>query len=288
ADVDQLHPQLQSLAKRGVTDYLVVPISFTFEETLSPWILATDRENGFIDSDIDKFHQVARYLAPLLEVLALHLTTQSLLNTYLGARSGQKVLNGNVTRGDSELIEAVIWYSDMRNSTALAEVLDHDQLLSMLNCYFEIISRCVAEQQGEVLRFIGDALLVVFPGDQYPSLTDAGRAALRASDNVKAEIAHCNQDLEQKGLPIIQYGLGLDVGTVIYGNVGGTERLDFTVMGSAVNRAARIESLTKVTQCPLLVSEQMAKLLENQFCWKGAYPVPGLSDPLTVYCAKCE
>ncbi len=221
-------------------------------------------------------------------MLALHLTTQSLLETYLGVRSGQKVLNGKIHRGDGELIEAVIWYSDMRDSTAIAEAVTPEQLLHILNYYFEIISDCVSEQGGEVLRFIGDAMLVVFPADEHLPLEHAARNALQAAEEAHQKISIANKTLLQQQLPIIRYGLGLDVGSVIYGNVGATNRLDFTIMGSAVNRAARIENLTKIANCSLLVSEQIATMLDDQFCWKGAYPVAGLEHPLSVYCVKCE
>ncbi|MEH6814387.1 MAG: adenylate/guanylate cyclase domain-containing protein [Motiliproteus sp.] len=287
-DYDSLHPVLQTLVDNGATDYLVIPIRFTFEEKVSPWILTTDHLQGFSAADIEKYIQVSHYLAPLLEVLALHLTTQSLLETYLGVRTGQKVLNGKIQRGDGELIEAVIWYSDMRDSTAIAESLNHQQLLHILNCYFEAISDSVTQQGGEVLRFIGDAMLVVFTGDQYPSLAEAAKAALKAAEHAHQQITLVNEKLQQQNLPTIRYGLGLDVGSVIYGNVGASNRLDFTVMGSAVNRAARIENLTKIANCSLLVSEQLASLLDDEFCWKGAYPVAGLPQPLSVYCAKCE
>ena len=285
---DQLHPLLKELAREGITDYLVLPLRFTFDDRAVPWILATDRDGGFTDRDIAHFHHIALTLSPILEVLALQTTKQSLLHTYLGERTGQKVMKGQITRGNSEQLEAVIWYSDMRDSTALAESLDHTQLLQLLNCYFETVSDCVARQGGEVLRFVGDALLVVFPGSQFSTLADAGMAALRAAEDAHRRIKAHNQLLSAQGLPVIRYGIGLDVGTVIYGNVGSQDRLDFTVMGSVVNRAARIESLTKIARCALLVSEPFSELVEQRLRWKGAYPVKGMQHPLSVYCAKCE
>ncbi len=288
ADPDSLHSSLRTLEKMGATDYLAQPLQFTYDEYPTPWILTTDRAGGFSDTDIRNFDHIARYLAPVLEVLALHKTAQSLLDTYLGPRTGRKVLQGQVRRGDGEQIEAAIWYSDMRDSTAITEELSHDQLLTLLNHYFEAISTAVSRHGGEVLRFIGDAMLVVFPTDSERNLVQASEAALAAARDAHDEIQRINPQLEADGLPAIRYGLGLEVGQVIYGNVGAPDRLDFTVLGSAVNRAARIENLTKEAGCSLLVSEQFASLLDDTFTWLGDFSVAGVDKPLSVYCATCD
>ncbi len=283
-----LHSSLQTLAGNGATDYLALPLKFTYDATASPWILSTDRAGGFSAHDVNSFITLAGYLAPVLEVLSQQMTTRSLLHTYLGPRTAQRVLDGQIKRGDGELIEAAIWYSDMRDSTAITEILNHQQLLHLLNRYFEIISAAVSRHGGEVLRFVGDAMLVVFPTDEHRDLVQACEAALTAAREAHEAVRQANPELQQAGLPAVRYGLGLDVGKVIYGNVGAPDRLDFTVMGSAVNRAARIENLTKVAGCSLLVSEQFASLLKDTFRCLGDFKVAGVEQPLSVYCAKCD
>ncbi|OMH33739.1 adenylate/guanylate cyclase domain-containing protein [Motiliproteus sp. MSK22-1] len=288
ASADELHSTLATLKASGATDYLAIPLKFVFDDLPTPLIFVTDRLGGFSPQDIESFNQIALFLAPVLEVHSQHMTSHALLETYLGPRTGQKVLSGQIKRGDAELIEAAIWYSDMRDSTAITEVLSHDQLLKLLNRYFEVITKAVTNHGGEVLRFIGDAMLVVFPTDKQRNLIQARKAALAAAKDAHIEIQRINPLLEKEGLPSIRYGLGLDVGEVVYGNVGAPDRLDFTVLGSAVNRAARIENLTKEAGCSLLVSEQFASQLGDTFTWLGDYKVAGVEVPLSVYCAYCD
>ncbi|MEH6470896.1 MAG: adenylate/guanylate cyclase domain-containing protein [Halopseudomonas sp.] len=282
ADQDTLHSSLQTLHEEGATDYIAIPLRFSQDKKPSTWILTTDHPQGFSEADLSGFAEISRLLAPILEVFALRLTTQSLLDTYLGPRTGRKVFSGQVKRGDGELIEAVIWYCDMRDSTAITESLNHQQLLKLLNQYFEIINAAVTEHGGEVLRFIGDAMLVVFPSGSR-SLKEASEAALRAARTAHENVNKVNPSLTKQGFPAIRYGLGLDVGEVIYGNIGAPNRLDFTVMGAAVNRAARIENLTKQTGCSTLVSETFAKLLPTRVQFEGDFYVAGVERALKVY-----
>jgi adenylate cyclase len=283
-----LHGSLQTLREAGATDYVALPMRFNHDDVASPWILTTDAPGGFSDQDLIHFNRIIRVLTPVLEVLALQMTTRSLLDTYLGPRTGRKVFNGQIKRGDGELIEAAIWYSDMRDSTAITEALNHKQLLQLLNDYFEVICDAVTAQGGEVLRFIGDAMLVVFPTEGQRTLKQACKAALAAAQAACTRMQEVNAELETQGLPAIRYGLGLDVGEVIYGNVGARERLDFTVMGSAVNRAARIENLTKEAGCPMLVSEPFSHQLDGTLRCAGEFSVPGVKERLKVFCAPCD
>ncbi len=279
----QLHDSLQVLRTQGATDYLALPLQFTHDRTPSPWILVSDHPDGFSPEQVAGLTQLAEFLAPIVEVQALQLTTLSLLNTYVGPRTARKLIAGQVQRGDGEEIDAVIWYCDLRNSTAITEMLPAPQLLRLLNRYFELIHQAVTGAGGEVLRFIGDAMLVLFPSDTERSLRAAARAALCAARQAHQAIQAASEELQAEGLPPLRYGLGLDVGRVLYGNVGAPERLDFTILGAAVNRAARIETLTKALEEPLLVSEPLARLLPDDFERLGAYPAAGLAEPLPVY-----
>ncbi|WP_207062229.1 adenylate/guanylate cyclase domain-containing protein [Motiliproteus sp. SC1-56] len=277
------HQSLEVLRARGTTDYLALALRFNQDPVPGPWILSSRAPGGFNDADVEKLQRIAHALAPVLEVHALTATTRSLLDTYLGPRSGQRVFDGQVRRGDGERIQAAIWYSDMRNSTGITETLPLEQLLELLNRHFEVISDAVRAEGGEVLRFIGDALLVVFAAAPGPSLQAACNAALRAATKARRAMAAVNQELQGKGLPEVHYGLGLDVGEVVYGNVGARDRLDFTVMGRAVNRAARIETLTKVTGRELLASAPFARQVGNRLGYVGEFPVAGMEAPLQVF-----
>nr|WP_246480549.1 adenylate/guanylate cyclase domain-containing protein [Motiliproteus sediminis] len=208
---------------------------------------------------------------------------QSLLNTYLGPRSAQRVRAGQVKRGDSECLQAVVWYSDLRESTALAEALPEAQLLALLNEYFALISDAVTPRGGEILRFVGDALLVIFPIGAERSATQAARDAVAAVGAAECARQRLNHKWQQQGIAEIRYGIGLELGELVYGNVGAPQRLDFTVMGAAVNHAARIETLTKACQLPVLLSDRLAALLPQGCRLVGQFPVPGVERPLTLY-----
>ena len=203
------------------------------------FIVASDAEQGFSDGDIAKFTALARHLAPVLETISNRRIAVTLLDTYLGPRSGRRVLEGKIRRGDGEAIEAAMWFSDLRDFTPLTESLPISDLLQMLNHYFETVSAAVMSRGGEILRFIGDAMLIVFPVDERRTRRQACQAALHAAEDAFASLAPVNLMRRRGGQPEIRFGVGLHVGQVIYGNVGAPERLDFTVMGVAVNRTAR-------------------------------------------------
>ncbi len=282
-DRSELHAALQSLQQQGASDYVVYPLVQTHDSRPATWILATDHPDGFMAYDLSNFARIAIFLAPLIEVLALERSARSLLVTYLGRRSGQRVFDGQVKRGDGEQIEAAIWYSDLRDFTAISEALDHRALLNLLNQYFEIINTAVSAHGGEVLRFIGDAMLVMFPAEHDRTLRQACLDAVATARAAQLEMDRVNPQLRALGLPTIRYGLGLDVGEVVYGNVGAPDRLDFTVMGPVVNRAARIEELTKTTGCAVLASESFAVPLLDVFKACGTFQVAGVRQPLQVY-----
>ncbi|MEH6651068.1 MAG: adenylate/guanylate cyclase domain-containing protein [Motiliproteus sp.] len=283
ADMSQLHSSLQDLHQQGTTDYVVYPLIQTYESRPATWILGTDVIGGFTTNDLDGFARIATFLASVVEVISLQRSARSLLNTYLGPRTGQRVFDGQIKRGDGERIEAVIWYSDLRDFTFISESLPPHDLLKLLNQYFEAISDAVSARGGEVLRFIGDAMLVMFPVEHDRTLQQGCRDAVAAARAAQLAVDKINPQLQASGLPSIRYGLGLDVGEVIYGNVGAPNRLDFTIMGPVVNRAARIEELTKKTGCPVLASEPFALQQPDTFIPRGEFEVQGVQEPLQVY-----
>ena len=278
------HGAYTELADDGYTDYLALPV--LFGEDARPGaaiIINTRRAGGFSDRDIENFRQIRDYLAPIVEVYSLRHLSRSLMNTYVGKRTANKVLDGMIKRGDADVINAALWFSDLRNFTQISETLRAEEVLGMLNDYFEFVAAAVTARGGEILRFIGDAMLIVFPIDDQQSKQSACRAAIDAAIDAQNTLASLNHRRRRHGQPAIEFGVGLNVGEVIYGNVGAPNRLDFTVMGPAVNRTARLESLTKELDRNILLSQELAELIDSTTLFMGDYNMKGISEPQAVY-----
>jgi adenylate cyclase len=253
-------PIVQDLRSEGYTDYIVhsVPFADGSHKALS---LATRRPSGFDADELKLFEAMIPAVAFNLEVQALRRTARTLLDTYVGQQSGGRVLEGQIQRGTGETIRAVIWLCDLRGFTNLSEALSRDALIDLLNCYFGPMCDAVASQGGEILKFIGDAMLAIFPIGQDTALDAAKtcRAALIAAERAQAALREENERRGKAGLPRIEYGLALHLGDVMYGNIGSDTRLDFTVIGPAVNLTARIESMCRELGRQLLLSSEFVK-----------------------------
>ena len=281
-DPDSDHQLLFELRENGATDYLVLPIALS-DGTISTLVFVTTADLGFSDSDIAALTRISEHLAPVFEVMIVRHIAKSILDTYVGPRTGERVLAGQIKRGDGEMIKAAIWFCDLRDFTPLTESLEPDALLDLLNQYFEIVSASVVKRGGEVLRFIGDAMLIVFPVGESLTVSQACSQALDAAMDAFATVESFNLEQVGAGLPEIRFGLGLHVGEVIYGNVGAPDRLDFTVMGPAVNRTARLESLTKTLGESLLMSHAFASSIEQQTTSLGLQQMKGVADKQEVF-----
>jgi adenylate cyclase len=247
---------LDDLRREGFTDYVVYSIPFA-DGSHKALSLATSRRGGFSADELALFEAMISAVAFNLEVQALRRTARTLLDTYVGRQSGGRVLDGQIQRGTGETIEAVIWLCDLVGFTSLSENLERDVLIDLLNCYFGPMCNAVMEQGGEVLKFIGDAMLAIFPIGHDSTATC--RAALTAAERAKAALIDENLRRKLFGLPRIDYGLALHVGDVMYGNIGSDTRLDFTVIGPAVNLTARIESMCRQLGSPLLLSSDFVR-----------------------------
>jgi adenylate cyclase len=251
---------LEDLRRGLYTDYIVhsVPFADGSHKALS---LATRRPGGFEADELKLFAAMIPAVAFNLEVQALRRTARTLLDTYVGQQSGGRVLEGQIQRGSGETIRAVIWLCDLRGFTNLSEALSRDALIDLLNCYFGPMCDAVASQGGEILKFIGDAMLAIFPiGDD--AATDAVKtckAALIAARRAQGSLMEENERRGNAGLPRIEYGLALHLGDVMYGNIGSDTRLDFTVIGPAVNLTARIESMCRELGRQLLLSSEFVR-----------------------------
>ena len=285
---EDAHRAYTELAEDGFTDYVALPVLFgEVAEPGAAIIISTKRKGGFSDQHIESFRRIRDYLAPVLEVHALRHISRSLMNTYVGKRTSEKVLAGMIKRGDADLINAALWFSDLRDFTQITETLPAAQVLEMLNEYFEFVAAAVNARGGEILRFIGDAMLIVFPIDENTSEQNACNAAIDAAIDAHNTLETLNHQRRRHGQPEIRFGVGLNVGEVIYGNVGAPDRLDFTVMGPAVNRTARLESLTKEFDCNILFSRKFSELIEIPSQFMGNRDMKGIAEPQAVY-ALCE
>jgi len=241
------------LRKEGFTDYLAIGIPFS-DGSNKALTLATRRPSGFTSGEIDTFMGLIPALAMNLEIQALRRTAETLLEVYVGRHAGKRVLDGAIKRGMGETIPAVVWVCDLRGFTRLSEELPREKLIDLLNGYFGVMCQAVEQQQGEVLKFVGDALLAIFPIHGEDSAR-ACHQALTAARAAVTNIDHLNVERVDRNEPTIAYGIALHVGDVIYGNIGGENRLDFTVIGPAVNLATRSEGLCNELGRSVLLSE---------------------------------
>lgn len=233
ADCRADFPILQKQREEGITDYFGTPLRFTFGEVHAA-VWSTTAPGGFTDAHIVAIRSVVAPLARVAEVRALTRTSSALLDTYVGHKTGDRVRAGSIRRGDTEAIRAAIWLSDMRGFTALTDRAAPETVLETLNRYFDCQVPAITAHGGEVLKYIGDGLLAIFPVTPAVDAATACAEALGAAHEARAEIARV------EGL---RFGLALHLGDVLYGNIGSGDRLDFTCIGPAVNLAARLEKI---------------------------------------------
>lgn len=251
---------LNDIKIEGGTDYLIVPFH-TDHEREQPWItFTTKRENGFSDKNIKTLIELCAPLSWKARVIMSEIATRSLLSVYLGDNAAQRVLKGQFKRGTGEKINAIIWFCDLRGFTALGDALNAEDLVHILDQYFECIADPIEKSGGEILKFIGDAILAIFPLNEPPqkACSEALIAARQALENLK----NWSSQKTDKDRPVLEAGISLHIGEVLYGNIGGSSRLDFTVIGSAVNEASRVESLCKSTY-PLLTTKEFEKYVNK-------------------------
>jgi adenylate cyclase len=286
-DAEMDHAVLHEIRAEGGTDYLALPVTVG-ARTVGVVTLVSDRADGFDDAEVERLQALVQVLTPFLQAISMRDIARSLLDTYLGPRTGERVLSGKVQRGDGEIIEAAMWFSDLRDFTPLTESLPPQRLLGMLNAYFELVAAAVTARGGEILRFIGDAMLIVFPVTPSTSARAACESALEGARDAYASLATLNHRRRRSGEPEIRFGVGLHVGEAVYGNVGAPDRLDFTVMGPAVNRTARLESLTKTLGPPLLMSGEFAAQVDTPTRSLGAHAMKGVATPQAVFALEEE
>jgi adenylate cyclase len=261
-------PLLVELQDLGATDYFIVPLPFLDTTRSAHMSFATQRAEGFSDSELASLEDAARLFGPYAERVVLQRIAIDLLRVYIGRRSGERVYRGAVVRGEAERITAAILMADMRGFTRFSESQDINTVLATLDDFFSAFVEAIEREGGEVLKFMGDALLAIFP-ETDGHLTMPARAAVAAAQEAHEAIAALNQTRAGKGMPAIDFGLALHAGEVAYGNIGGRSRLDFTVIGPAVNFTSRMLERTR-TAGRVLISETFAIASQLAFFDLGA------------------
>ena len=288
-------PVLEEFRAEGATGYVAFVMPFGQatndqptdpnnppEGMISSW--TSDARMGFSDSDIGAIKALLPVLGLALKSASSYRTAHDLLAVYLGRDAGERVLSGDIQRGSLDTIRAVIWYFDLQSFTELSETTPGDQMIAMLNDYFGAAVAAVEAYGGDVLKFMGDGLLAIF------KFTDDDSAccsrAIGAADELFNLMATINDRREAEGLVLTNFSLALHVGDVMYGNIGAENRLDFTVIGPAVNMAARIQAMCRPLKHDLIISTAMAKSAvreRRRIVSIGRSELRGIPEPQELY-----
>ncbi|PCJ08790.1 MAG: guanylate cyclase [Rhodobacteraceae bacterium] len=269
-------PILEDLRKEGATDYVAMPLRFS-DGSINVLTLTSDHPTGFSTANLGLIFECSAVIGRYYEVFMQRENAQSLLETYVGKRSAARVLGGEIHRGDGDDIDAAIMFCDLRGSTLLEEKLGRVAYITLLNQFFETTSTIIHDHGGEVLKFIGDAVLAVFPADENPA-----EARAQALNSARAIVARLEElALEEDGHRF-ECAIGIAYGDVTYGNVGSQERLDFTVIGQAANIAARLGDYGKSRDHPIVVSRD---ILSDQTAATslGAVNLHNVSQPVESF-----
>jgi adenylate cyclase len=273
---------LAELRAAKATDYVAMLGSFgTGGGVFGTW--TSDRAGGFTTEELCAIGSLFTALSHILELHVLRRTAVNLLDTYVGPRAGKRILAGQIMRGSAEGISAIIWFSDLREFTALSDRLPRDELIALLNDYFDRLARPIQDHGGEILKFMGDGLLAVFPTAELGGEAEASRRAVAAAEAAHAAVVGWNGERRSNGLEPIGHGIALHAGEVSFGNVGASTRLDFTVVGPAVNLVHRLERLCGELDVPLILSEAVARHVPDKAASLGARALRGLREPQGVF-----
>lgn len=274
------HAVYDEMRAKGLTDYVAWPLYHTLGKRHLV-TFATDRPGGFDDADIASLRNLLPALALVSEIRMKNRLARTLLETYVGAHAGELILAGATRRGTGTTVRAAIMICDLRDFTRISDNWPRDDVIDLLNGYFDAMSEPIAKHGGEILKFIGDGLLAIFPLSEPKACANLLHAVAEAR---QAMIALNEKNGETRRAPL-NYGIGVHVGDVMYGNIGSRSRLDFTVIGPAVNMASRMETLTKQLGKQVLLSREFADFVKNDFDLEpvGEHPVRGFSDPIELF-----
>jgi adenylate cyclase len=265
ADTEAEFSVFPELRAAGLTDYVAIINRFAAEGAMgdmdcvySSWI--TKAPQGFEPSQVAALERIVPFLALAIKSVSLARVAGTLMETYLGRDAGKRVLSGRIMRGVADRIDAVLWFSDLRGFTKITDTTP-EHVIPLLNGYADVIVSAIHESGGDVLKLMGDGILAIFAES---GRAEACRAALDAAIAAQQGVASLNERRAAAGLPVTDMYLGLHVGEVFYGNIGSMERLDFTVIGPAVNEVSRIAAMCRSVDQPILVSDAFAAVGNNR------------------------
>jgi adenylate cyclase len=284
-DVEPEAPVLRQFKAEGATDYVALPLLFG-NGHVDGLSVISDKPGGFSTADLDRMFQLQFAFTRIVETHSLRDNAANLLDAYVGRAAGRRILDGEVRRGGGQTMDAVIWYCDLRGFTRASDSLPRDTVIALLNDYFDAMGKIVTDAGGEILKFMGDGMLAMFavPGPAERAAT-AARAA-RAASSVADAITVLNRIRASADEPLVRFGLALHIGEVMFGNIGASNRLDFTVIGPAVNYAARLEKLCSQIGKPILFSAEIAALLDKGAAVPAGYhTLKDIDEPQAVFAA---
>ena len=275
-------PILHDLKAEGATDYFAFPVKSSLNTNYMVTYV-TDRVGGFTDREVSDLTRVSQRLSLLADLRSQRRIASNILTAYLGSNAGPKVLAGQIRRGTGEEITAVLWSSDLRGFTERSDRLAGIQVIAMLNALFDAQAKAIAGHGGEILKFIGDGLLAIFPIESADMTAVAAGNALTAAARAVEAAHNLTNDPSLLGEQPLEIVVALHVGTVIYGNIGAADRLDFTVIGPAVNLVSRIEAVAKTLNRPIVVSDDFARAYGKQLEPLGLHELRGLATPHDLF-----
>jgi len=273
---------LDEFRKQGNTDYRGFPLGYG-ADGIAVLTVCTNRPGGFEAWEVAGLAKLFPVLRLLIEVVETRRLAKTVLHTYLGRNTGELVLNGKILRGQGETIQAALWFCDLRGFTAMTEEIGSEAMIEVMNLYFDCMAEAVWDEGGEILKFMGDAMLVVFRITDQVSPGDAARRGVRAAVDAQRRLADLSSRRTAEGLGPLQAGIAVHLGKVVYGNIGAKTRLDFTVMGSSVNLVARLQSLTGQLGEPILFSPPVAEHLADPAKSVGKHSFKGVEQPVEVF-----
>lgn len=288
AETEAEFPSLAELREAKLTDYVAIINRFAEDGVIgemdcvySMWM--TDRAEGFTDEEIGALKRLTPFLGIAIKSASLARIAETLVETYLGRDAGRRVLQGRIARGVADRIKTVLWFSDLRNYTRISDTAAPEEIIPLLNDYADAIVSSIQEHSGDVLKLIGDGVLAIFPAEER---AQACAAALDAARGAREAVAALNARRIEKGLPATDMYLGLHLGEVFYGNIGSSERLDFTVVGPAVNEVSRIAAMCRSVDQPILLSAAFAESCADErrtFASVGRFALRGVGRPQELF-----
>lgn len=285
--LDSLHPVddhsvLHEMADAGGTDFFAMALSFSDGSTQGASFVTKD-PRGFSDRDLEILESLRNPIAAAMEPCAQRRSMRSLLATYLGRGPAKEVAEGAIRRGDLVHMDAVVMFSDLRGFTAKSAYWSEAELIEAVNDYFEIVAEAVHARDGDILKFLGDGVLSVFPVSGAKNQEERCTGAAETAIEIRANLHALNERRQSEGKHPLETGTGIHIGQVTYGNVGSRDRLDFTVIGPAVNLASRVQDICKVTGDSVLATRAVADLVPSLFRSTGMHTIRGLDQDVETF-----